>query len=187
MHFNTLIVAVIGIFGNVISTVSIDWFSRRRYLAFSLVVTAILTGVCGAWTNNIYLLIVATVVNFISQIPWAVLYTYTPEVYPTTCRTTGAGVCSTFNRIGGTITPLIGQVMLSAGHFIPFLTYGLVLGLSAFCSLLLPYETCGKVLTDHVGERKTVPVEGLLPETNDDATEPLIANVEEAQAEQTQV
>lgn len=84
------------------------------------------------------------------------MYTYTSEVYPTSCRATGMGLCSTLTRLGGTVTPLIGEALLSQAYFIPFLTYGVALGLCGVLALFLPYETLGRELTDFVGERDRV-------------------------------
>ncbi|MCB2585219.1 MFS transporter, partial [Listeria monocytogenes] len=43
---------------------------------------------------------------------WAVLYTYTPELYPTSARATGSGFASAVGRIGSLLGPLVtGRVL----------------------------------------------------------------------------
>lgn len=60
---------------------------------------------------------------------WAVLYTYTPELYPTCARASGCGTASTVGRVGsllgptvvGLILPIVGQVgvfSVGAGCFL---------------------------------------------------------------------
>jgi len=60
---------------------------------------------------------------------WAVLYTYTPELYPTRARASGCGMASTVGRLGsllgptivGVILPLVGQIgvfTVGAGCFV---------------------------------------------------------------------
>jgi MFS family permease len=86
--------------------------------------------------------------NFSS--PWGVIYAYTPEVYPTTLRTTGVGLCAFFTRLAGTITPLFGTTLLSYGFMYPFISYGIALLIAGICSLLLPIETLNRELQDEV-------------------------------------
>ena len=56
---------------------------------------------------------------------WGVLYTYTPELYPTAIRALGSGYAAGFGRIGSMIAPamvgmLIGGQMGSASIFMLF-------------------------------------------------------------------
>jgi putative MFS transporter len=48
---------------------------------------------------------------------WSALYAYTPELYPTRARATGAGCASAIGRVGSLIGPyLIGVILPAAGH-----------------------------------------------------------------------
>ena len=38
---------------------------------------------------------------------WGCIYSYTPELYPTKFRTSGAGAASAFGRVGAFIAPMI--------------------------------------------------------------------------------
>ena len=60
---------------------------------------------------------------------WSVLYAYTPELYPTRARATGAGCASAIGRVGaligpyavGVVLPYLGQpgvFALGAGSFV---------------------------------------------------------------------
>jgi MFS transporter, putative metabolite:H+ symporter len=45
--------------------------------------------------------------SFFMNGTYAVIYAYTPEMYPTECRATGMGVASAVGRIGGILAPII--------------------------------------------------------------------------------
>ena len=112
--------------------------------------------------------------NFFLQIPWSVIYTYTPEVYPTAIRATGMGSCSAFTRIGGTITPIAGTTMLAKAFYVPFLTFGLALIVAGICAIFLPYETLGSKLKDTLSDFHQQ------PDTATTFVEPLLSeNIEE--------
>ncbi|MGT2488480.1 MFS transporter [Methylobacterium oryzae CBMB20] len=78
---------------------------------------------------------------------WSCLYAYTPELYPTRARATGAGFASAFGRIGAILGPMIVPVLVrdhgpaaafqvGAGGFL----------IAALLVLTLGVETRGKVL-----------------------------------------
>ena len=58
---------------------------------------------------------------------WAVLYTYTPELYPTSARATGAGFASAIGRVGSLLGPLV------TGLVFPITGQGGVFALGALC------------------------------------------------------
>ncbi|CAD5112779.1 DgyrCDS1990 [Dimorphilus gyrociliatus] len=96
----------------------------------------------------------AVVVRFCFNGSFTVIYVYGPEIYPTVCRNTGAGLASSSGRIGGILYPFIGYMSkLNAGKLIgpdlPLFVYGV---LSIICSLLaLPLpETKNKPLPDTI-------------------------------------
>lgn len=76
---------------------------------------------------------------------------YAPELYPTAVRATGAGVASSVGRIGGMICPLV-AVGLVTGCYLTeaIILFEVVMAISAFSSLLFPFETKGQELSDSV-------------------------------------
>ncbi|XP_065830949.1 putative transporter svop-1 isoform X2 [Oscarella lobularis] len=83
-------------------------------------------------------------------------YVYTPEVYPTSMRAIGLGMCSTVARLGSMSTPFIAQVLTRKSLRGTEGTYAGVFFLAGICSLLLPIETKGKRMKDVVKiNRKT--------------------------------
>ncbi len=95
------------------------------------------------------------VANFCMCFPWAILNTYTTEVYPTTVRATGVGICNTFTRIAGTLTPLIGEILLDIAIPLPYLTFGVSLIVAALCCYYLPIETLGMELSETLSDMKS--------------------------------
>jgi putative MFS transporter len=148
----TLAVIAVGIIGFLAVSLIMDRIGRRPLLAVTFFIAGILTSCIAISSNSTFVLIIAIFVNFVSCFPWAVLYTYTPEVFPTVVRATGMGTCSAFTRLAGTITPLVGEVLLRENRIYPFVSFGIALLISAICSALLPIETLGRVLQDGVDD-----------------------------------
>lgn len=80
---------------------------------------------------------------------------YTPEVFPTSLRSTGTGLCSAISRIGGMLTPTVAVLLSKISIIFAISVYGIFSLFSALCSFFLPYETKGKPLPDVVLERKS--------------------------------
>lgn len=72
------------------------------------------------------------------------------QVYPTSVRALGLGLCSSMARVGCIATPIIAQVLLKVSAVG---TIALYAGLGAFAALLtmlLPIETMGRDTPDTV-------------------------------------
>ena len=53
------------------------------------------------------------IMSFFNLGAWGVIYTYTPELYPTNIRALGSGWAAGFGRLGGMIAPALVGVMLA--------------------------------------------------------------------------
>ncbi|XP_011093921.1 organic cation/carnitine transporter 7 isoform X2 [Sesamum indicum] len=74
---------------------------------------------------------------------------YCPEIYPTSVRTTGAGVAAAVGKIGGMICPLVAVELVSGCHRMAAIaSFEVVMVLSAICVLLFKVETKGMELHD---------------------------------------
>jgi putative MFS transporter len=85
--------------------------------------------------------------SFFMNGTYAGIYAYTPELYPTSFRTTGMGVASSFGRIGGLAAPLIiGFTYAQIGFIGVFTITTIVLVAGALAVAILGMSTAGKSL-----------------------------------------
>ena len=84
--------------------------------------------------------------------PWClgVIYTYTPELYPTSIRALGSGWAAGFGRIGGMIAPALVGIMLAnqLGIGNVFLMFAGVLIVVSLVVLTMGVETRQRQLED---------------------------------------
>jgi len=85
--------------------------------------------------------------SFFMNGTYAAIYAYTPELYPTSIRSTGMGVASSFGRIGGLVSPLlIGFTFARIGFIGVFTITTGVLASGALVVAILGMGTAGKSL-----------------------------------------
>ena len=86
----------------------------RRYTLSSFL---LMSGVCSYFFGNAEsataLLMWGAAMSFFNLGAWGVIYTYTPELYPTSIRALGSGWAAGFGRIGGMIAPMLVGVLLT--------------------------------------------------------------------------
>lgn len=134
--------------GLFITFLIIEWLGRRKTIAVEFLIFALfvyLVNICVTRKVLIFFLFVARA--FISG-GFQATYVYTPEVYPTTTRAIGLGMCSGMSRIGALITPFVAQVMLRESVYLGINTYATVSLIAAGFTLLLPIETKGREMKD---------------------------------------
>ena len=78
-----------------------------------------------------------------------IIYLYTPEVYPTAIRTSGLGAAFAFARLGGMLSPFVGQNLVENGKAVAAqLIMCACCIVSAIASMALRVETAGVALQD---------------------------------------
>jgi putative MFS transporter len=90
------------------------------------------------------------VISFFNLGAWGVVYTYTPEMYPTWLRGTGAGWAAAIGRIFAFIAPMsiAYQIVLFGGDQTVFLVFTAIMILGGTIVFLLGPETRGKSLEE---------------------------------------
>ena len=91
--------------------------------------------------------------SFFMNGTYAGIYAYTPELYPTSFRTTGMGVASAFGRIGGLSAPIvIGNTFSRIGFGGVFVITTIALLVGALAVALFGIGTAGKSLEQITAE-----------------------------------
>ena len=81
--------------------VELPRFGRKGTLSISTVLTGVFLYASTTATTSNALLGWQCAYNFVSNIMYAVLYAYTPEIFPTKDRGTGNALTATANRVFG--------------------------------------------------------------------------------------
>jgi putative MFS transporter len=128
-----------GIPGFYVTGLLLERLGRKPVTAAVLVLGAASAYVYGTATTVTTLFVTGFIMQFFMFGMWSALYAYTPELYPTRARATGAGFASAFGRLGAIIGPiLLPIVVASAGAGAAF-----KLGAAAFCIAALLVATLG--------------------------------------------
>jgi MFS transporter, putative metabolite:H+ symporter len=136
-----------GIPGFATAALLLERIGRKPTTALFLVCAAAAAYLYGNAAGETALFVSGFVMQFFMFGMWSCLYAYTPELYPTRARATGAGFASAFGRIGAILGPMIVPVLVrdhgpatafqvGAGGFL----------IAALLVLVLGVETRGKVL-----------------------------------------
>ncbi|KAM7224547.1 MFS siderochrome iron transporter 1 [Rhypophila decipiens] len=142
---NSLIIAVVGLPGALVGAYLVE--RPRIGRKGTLCVSTILTGVFlyGSTTalNSDALLGWNCAFSFTSNVMYSVLYSYTPELFPTPSRGTGNALTATCNRIFGIMAPIVAMV----GDIktpIPVYVSGALFIAAGVLVVFLPFESRGK-------------------------------------------
>jgi putative MFS transporter len=127
------------------------WGRKPTLVAYLLgtAAAAFLFGNSGTGTDAF---VYAALLSFFNLGAWGVVYAYSPELYPTAVRATGAGVAAAVGRIGGIIGPFLTPVLVptlgQSGVFAMFMALLVVTALNVW---LLAEETKGRSLEEISG------------------------------------
>ncbi|WRT69887.1 uncharacterized protein IL334_006878 [Kwoniella shivajii] len=142
---NSCIIAVLGVPGAVLGGVLVEvkWIGRKGTLSLSTLLTGIFIYGSTTAKNSNSLLAWNCMYSFFSNVMYAVLYSYTPEIFPTKDRGTGNALTATANRVFGIMAPII-AMFANLETSAPVYTSGGLFIAAAFIVLILPYESRGK-------------------------------------------
>jgi putative MFS transporter len=124
------------------------WGRKPTLVAYLLgsAASAFLFGNSGTGTDTF---VYAALLSFFNLGAWGVVYSYTPELYPTAIRATGAGVAAAVGRTGGIIGPFLTPVLVpvfgQTGVFAMFMALLVVTAVAVFA---LAEETRGRSLEE---------------------------------------
>ena len=93
----------------------VDKIGRRYTLSSFLLMSGVCSYFFGNASTSAELLAWGAAMSFFNLGAWGVIYTYTPELYPTSIRALGSGWAAGFGRIGGMLAPMLVGVLLANG------------------------------------------------------------------------
>ena len=144
--FVTLI-TIGGIPGFFSAALLLEKIGRKPTTTGFLVFSAVAAYFYGNATGQTDLFITGFIMQFFMFGMWSCLYAYTPELYPTRARSTGAGFASAFGRLGAILGPLLVPILVErGGSAVAFQVGAGGFLIAAFLVATLGVETRGKVL-----------------------------------------
>ncbi|SHI19635.1 MFS transporter [Desulfosporosinus lacus] len=129
----------------------VDKIGRKPTLTIYLIGTAISAYFFGLSTDVQTILLMGSLMSFFNLGAWGIVYTYTPELYPTHARATGSGWAAGFGRIGGILAPIVVGLMIGSYRLSSqsvFLMFSTVLILTTLNVIILGEETKGRPMDE---------------------------------------
>lgn len=128
----------------------VDVIGRKYTLSLFLLMSGVCSFFFGNATSSETLLAWGAAMSFFNLGAWGVIYTYTPEQYPTAMRALGSGWAAGFGRIGGMLAPMLVGVMIagSFGMNTIFLMFASVFVIISAVVLALGHESKQKTLEE---------------------------------------
>ncbi|XAR50713.1 hypothetical protein NMG60_11005112 [Bertholletia excelsa] len=153
LYVDVFITTLAELPGLVLSAVILDKVGRKLSMAIMLLLAIVLLFPLVSHQNEIVTTALLFGVRMSSSATSTVTCIYTPEVYPTSIRSTGVGIAIAIGRIGGMLCPLVTVGLVSGCHQTAAVSLiEIVLILLGICVLLFPFETKGKNLVDSAEE-----------------------------------
>ncbi len=154
----TLYITLAQIPGYFVAAWLVEKIGRKKTLVPFMLLCAVASYFFGNAATNAQLILWGALVSFFNLGAWGVTYGYTPELYPTRLRGTGAGWAAAFGRSGAILAPImVGKITGAWGHdgfSVVFLMFAAVLAAGAVAVAALGEETHGRTLeeiADRVG------------------------------------
>ena len=141
------IITLGGIPGFIAAAVLLERMGRKPTTAGFLLLSAASAYIYGHAGSELELLISGLTMQFFLFGMWSCLYAYTPELYPTRARASGAGFASAVGRVGAILGPVILPIVVArAGAAAAFALGAGSFAIAALLVLVLGVETRGRRL-----------------------------------------
>lgn len=142
---NSLIIAVLGVPGCLLGGLLVETprIGRKGTLAASTALTGVFLFCSTTALDSNALLGWNCAYNFMSNIMYAVLYAYTPEIFATRDRGTGNAITASANRVFGIMAPIV-AMFANLETSAPVYVSGALFVAAGLLVLLLPFESRGK-------------------------------------------
>lgn len=145
--FYTVTISLGGIPGFLTSSYLVESLGRKPTNVIFLLGAAAGAYFYGTATTMNSLIIFGLIMQFFMLGMWSCMYAYTPELYPTRARATGAGFASAVGRLGAIVgSYLVGAILPHAGIEGVFALGAVCYAVAAAAVIILGEETKGKSL-----------------------------------------
>ncbi|MGB6680404.1 MAG: MFS transporter [Candidatus Bathyarchaeia archaeon] len=145
----TVMITALQIPGYLSAAFLIDKVGRKPILVSYMILAGVASYFFGTSTGELSIIAFGGAISFFNLGAWAVTYAYTPELYPTRIRATGAGWAGALARIAGIIAPIATAVAVSTmGIFQTFIGFFATHLVAAAIVAILGIETVGKTLEE---------------------------------------
>ena len=132
----------------------VERWGRKATLVTYLVGTAASAYLFGNAGTGTDAFIYVSLLSFFNLGAWGVIYTYSPELYPTAIRASGAGTAAAVGRTGGILAPFaVPWLAPSLGQSGVFTLFTVLIVLTAIAVFALAEETKGRSL-EELGEAR---------------------------------
>lgn len=145
--YYTMLISLAGVPGFFTAAWLVEAWGRKPTCILMLLGSAVATYLYGTASGLTQLIVFGLSMQFFLFGMWSVLYAYTPELYPTRARATGAGCASSIGRLGSLIGPyVVGIILPTAGQVGVFSLGAGAFVIAAAFVFFLGEETKGRVL-----------------------------------------
>ncbi|MBI1270451.1 MFS transporter [bacterium] len=107
------LISLAGIPGFITAAILVESWGRKPMMITTLLGSALMAYFYGTADSVPVIIGFGLAMQFFMFGMWSVLYAYTPELYPTHARATGAGFASSIGRVGALIGPVVVGMLLS--------------------------------------------------------------------------
>lgn len=145
----TLVITAAQIPGYFSAAWLVDRLGRKPTLSLYMLGCALSAFAFGRAEGGAQVMGWGCLISFFNLGAWGVVYTYTPENYPTDLRGTGSGWAAGIGRVGGILAPMVVGRLLSAApgrQDLIFLQFAVVVLVGLAAVLALGDETKGRSL-----------------------------------------
>lgn len=144
-----LIITLVQIPGYYSAALLLDRVGRKRIAITYLLFAGIGSILLSLAVDPTGILFWSAVISFFNLGAWSALYAYTPELYPTNIRGTGAGIAASIGRLAGVIAPTATPLLYFYGGLpAAFAVFAVIQLAGALAILTLGIETKGRTLQE---------------------------------------
>lgn len=138
-----------AIVGRIVMMLLVDRIGRRPLIIIAGLAAGVLMLIFGLQHLFVWLLLAGYALSFFQEGGYSGIVPYTPELYPTTLRSTGCGWANGAGRLAGLLAPLlVGEMVAAHLTFIPFLAFAVCYICASMVVWVLSKETKGAELEE---------------------------------------